>query len=239
LNNGERTEADYYISALQCDLLLKLLPSEVTDGVAYWENLRQIELSPIIGAHLWFDRKIECPPALAILDRNIEWIFNKNLTWRDLKPVSGNESPIIESNVEGSKSIFDGSKGTYLSMVISASQRFETMPKDELLALVLAEVRDCLPDARAANVVKSLLIRWPKATIAPKPGVEALRPDQCSPITNLFVAGEWTRTDWPSTMEGAARSGYRAAEYLLAREGITVSLLAPELPVSGLARLFV
>ena len=229
LQNGEHITADYYISALQCDLLLKLLPPEVTTSIAYWENLRRIELSPIIGAHLWFDREIECPPALAILDRNIEWIFNKSVTWSDPPGLEGSE----------------GSKGTYLSIVISASQRFEAMPKAELLALVLDEVRACLPAAHSANVLKSLLIRWPKATIAPKPGVEALRPTQRSPLVNLLVAGEWTATGWPSTMEGAVRSGYLAAEILLAREGKQdkegkpLRLLAPELPVRGLARLFV
>jgi uncharacterized protein with NAD-binding domain and iron-sulfur cluster len=220
LQDGERVEADYYVSALQCDLLLKLLPGEVTQGVGYWENLRDIELSPIVGAHLWFDRVVDCPPALAILDKNIEWIFNKNLLW-------------------GEQAQLPGEQGTYLSMVISASQRFETMPKEELTALVLKEVRECLPEARNASVVKSLLIRWPKATIAPKPGVEPLRPDQRSPIENLYVAGEWTQTGWPSTMESAARSGYRVAEYILAQEGRPETILAPDLPVRGLARLFI
>lgn len=220
LQSGEHITADYYVSGLQCDLLLKLLPDEITQGVAYWENLREIELSPIVGAHLWFDRQIECPPALAILDRSIEWIFNKNRTWDKAALKDG------------------GAGGTYLSMVISASQRFEAMPKEELTALVLKEVRECLPDARDANVTKSLVIRWPKATIAPKPGVERLRPDQRSPLENLYVAGEWTQTGWPSTMEGGVRSGYRAAEYILAREGKPQLVLAPDLPVVGLARLF-
>ena len=176
-------------------------------------------MSPIVGAHLWFDRVIDCPPALAILDKNIEWIFNKSALW-------------------GAPAQIPGEQGTYLSMVISASQRFEAMPKEELTALVLKEVRECLPGAQAAEVVKSLVIRWPKATITPKPGVAALRPDQRSPIENLYVAGEWTQTGWPSTMESAARSGYRVAEYILAREGRPETVLAPDLPVRGLARLF-
>ncbi len=214
LQDGETVTADYYVSALQCDLLRKLLPPDVTTGIPYWENLDRIELCPIVGVNLWFDRPIECPPALALLDRATEWIFNKNENF-GLPP---------DSNA-------------HLSMVISASHKYTTMPKDDLLQLVLADVRACLPEARQANVVKSYVVRWPKATISPRPGVEGLRPDQRSPVANLYVAGEWTKTGWPSTMESAARSGYRVAEYILVGEGMPHSVLAPDLPVSGLARL--
>ncbi len=215
LQDGERVEADYYVSALQFDLLLKLLPPEITQGVPYWENLRGLELSPIAGIHLWFDRPLDCPPALALLDRETEWIFNKNANF---------DRPAGEN--------------AYLSMVISASRKYSGLPKEDLLARVLADVRACVPDAREAQVVRSHVIRWPKATLSPLPGVEALRPDQRSPLANLIIAGEWTQTGWPSTMEGAARSGFRAAETILAAEGQTVSLVAPGLKPSGLARLF-
>jgi squalene-associated FAD-dependent desaturase len=215
LMDGERIEADYYVSALQFDLLLKLLPPTVTEGVPYWENLRKLELAPLCGIHLWFDRPIDCPPALAILDRDTEWIFNKTQNFG------------LPANEE-----------TYLSVVISASRRFAETPKEELLAHILEEVRECLPDARQANLLRSHVVRWPKATFSPLPGVETLRPDQRSPIENLYVAGEWTQTGWPSTMESAARSGYRAAEYLLEREGRPQTLVAPDLPRNGIARLF-
>jgi squalene-associated FAD-dependent desaturase len=214
LPDGESLAADYYLSALQCDLLLKLLPPEITTGLSYWENLRKIELVPIAGIHLWFDRPLDCPPALALLDRPTEWIFNKSHNF---------DRPTGE--------------GTYLSMVLSASRPYARMPKEELLALVLKDVRECVPEARQANIVKSHVIRWPKATLSPKPGIDALRPAQRSPISNLFVAGEWTRTGWPSTMESAARSGYLAAEALLEAAGRPQRLLVPDLPVSPLARL--
>lgn len=214
LMDGERVEADYYVSALQCDLLLKLLPPAVTAGIPYFENLKQIELAPILGVHLWFDRKLDCPEALSLLDRETEWIFNKTKNF-DL-PDTGT---------------------TYLSMVISASYRYKDLSKEEILTRVLADVRACVPDAREANVIKSHVIRWPKATISPKPGVDAFRPDQRSPLENLYVVGEWTQTGWPSTMEAAARSGYRAAEYLLAREGRPQRVLVPDLRPAGLARL--
>jgi zeta-carotene desaturase len=214
LVDGERVTADYYISALQCDLLLKLLPPDVTEGVPYFERIKRIEFSPIIGVHLWFDRPIATPHALALLDRETDWIFNKTRNFD-----CGEQ------------------EGTYLSMVISASRTLTAMPKEALLARVLEEVRACVPETRQANLVKSYVLKERKATFSPKPGVEALRPDQRSPLANLYVVGEWTQTGWPSTMESAARSGYRAAEYLLAREGMPQRVLVPDLPPSGLARL--
>lgn len=213
LNNGERVEADYYVSALQCDLLLKILPQEVTRGIPYFENLKQIEFSPIIGVHLWFDRTIDCPECVALLDRRIDWIFNKTRNF-DLPP----------------------DRGTYLSLVISADRELAAMPKEEVMARTLADVHDCLPETREARLLKWLVLKERKATFSPKPGVDVLRPDQRSPLDNLYVAGEWTRTGWPSTMEGASRSGYRAAEYILAREGIPRKLVADDLPTTGLAR---
>lgn len=214
LQDGTRIVADYYVSALQFDLLLKLLPSSVTEGVPYFENLKRLELAPLAGIHLWFDRTIECPPALALLDRETEWIFNKTKTW---------------NLPEGA--------GTYLSMVISASYRFAKTPKEEIVAKVLEDVRAALPSARDAKVVRSQVVRWPKGTLVPAPGADALRPSQQSPLSNFFVAGEWTKTGWPSTMESAARSGYRAAEHVLAAAGAPRSLAIAELPASGLARL--
>jgi zeta-carotene desaturase len=213
LSDGATVTADYYVSALQFDLLLKLLPPEVTAGVAYFENLKHLELAPLCGVHLWFDRPIDCPPALAILDRDTEWIFNKTQNF-GLPP----------------------EQGTYLSIVISASHRFAQTAKEELLSRVVQEVRECLPEARQARLMRSQVIRWPKATLVPKPGIEALRPDQRSPVPNLFVAGEWTQTGWPSTMESAARSGYKAAEYLTESAGNPRRFLAPDLRPSGLAR---
>ncbi|MDW8209402.1 MAG: hydroxysqualene dehydroxylase HpnE [Chloroherpetonaceae bacterium] len=215
LTGGTRLQADYYVSALPFDVLLRVLPEHTTVGEPYWENLRRLEFAPLCGVHLWFDRPIGCPPALAVLDRDTEWIFNKTQNFG-----------------------LPAERGGYLSVVISASRRFAGMPKEALLAHILTEVRACLPEACRAELVRWQIVRWPRATFSPRPGVEAARPDQQSPIRNLLVAGEWTRTGWPSTMESAARSGYRAAEYVLAQEGRPARLVAPDLPASGLARWF-
>lgn len=213
LVDGTRVEADRYVSALQFDLLLKLLPEAATTGVPYFENLRKFTLSPIVGVHLWFDRPIDCPEALALLDRETHWIFNKTRNF-DHPP---------EENA-------------CLSLVISACRTLAALPKEEILARVLADVHAALPATRTARLVRSYVLKERKATFSPAPGVEALRPDQRSPVPNLYVAGEWTCTGWPSTMEGAARSGYLAAERLLEDLGIARAFLAPDLPPGPLVR---
>jgi len=225
LQNGETLTADYYVSGMQFDLLLKLLPAERTADAPYWENLRSIELSPIMGVHLWLDRPIDCPSALAILDRPTEWIFNKTALFDITK--QGEAAPI---------GLGPGG-GTYLSLVMSASRRFMGVDQQEIVDTAMRDVRACLPHAANAGLLRSRVVRWPKATFSPKPGIESLRPDQRSPIRNLYVAGEWTQTGWPSTMESAARSGYRAAEYLLADAGLPRQIVAPDLAPSWLTRL--
>jgi zeta-carotene desaturase len=212
LQDGERVEADYYVSALQFDLLLKLLPSEVVDGSSYFAPLQEMEFSPIVGVHFWFDRLIDCPEALALLDRRSDWIFHKN------------------------KNFDMPDDGSYLSIVASADPELADMPKEKVEQIILQEVHEALPQTRDAKVVRSLVLKERKATFSPKPGFEALRPDQKSPIANLFVAGEWTNTGWPSTMESAAKSGFLAAERILEAEGTPTKLSVDDLPPSGLCR---
>ena len=81
------------------------------------------------------------------------------------------------------------------------------------------------------TLLRSRVVTEHAATFSAVPGVDRIRPPQASPVENLFVAGDWTRTGWPATMEGAVRSGYLAAEGVLARMGRRVRLVRPELHV--------
>jgi uncharacterized protein with NAD-binding domain and iron-sulfur cluster len=94
---------------------------------------------------------------------------------------------------------------------------------------VTAELRNLFPAARSANVVRGRVVTEHAATFSAVPGVDRWRPKQASPLQNLFVAGDWTATGWPATMEGAVRSGYLAAQALLQARGINVSLVQPDL----------
>jgi uncharacterized protein with NAD-binding domain and iron-sulfur cluster len=82
------------------------------------------------------------------------------------------------------------------------------------------------------------VIKEPFATFSCRAGAEMFRPDQKTPLANLFLAGDWTRTGWPATMESAVRSGYRCAELVLEKEGRPRPILRPALPARGLSRLF-
>ena len=108
----------------------------------------------------------------------------------------------------------------------------------------MKEVREFFPAARAANLVKSTVIKEVHATYSPRPGIDAYRPPQATAWPRVFLAGDWTATGWPATMEGAVRSGYLAAESLLHAAGMHAGgmkdnkFLVADLPATGLMRLF-
>jgi len=98
------------------------------------------------------------------------------------------------------------------------------------------EVQEALPAAREARLVKFTVVKEVAATFSPAPGCDRLRPGARSPIANLYLAGDWTATGWPATMEGAVRSGYLAAEAVLGGDGKAQTLLRDDLPAEGLSR---
>ena len=110
--------------------------------------------------------------------------------------------------------------------------------REEIIDLCLNEIRGALPPAREAKLVKATVIKEAAATFSPEPGVDRFRPPQATNTPRLFLAGDWTQTGWPATMEGAVRSGYSAAEAVLTSVGSPRTFLQPDLPASGLSRLF-
>jgi squalene-associated FAD-dependent desaturase len=128
--------------------------------------------------------------------------------------------------------------GRYVQIVVSASNGLSNLSQQEIIDICLRELSDLLPDAKDAQLQRAVVIRENAATFSPAPGSDRWRPSQKTTIRNLLLAGDWTRTGWPATMEGAVRSGYEAAEAILAMEGSPASLIRPELPSSGVARWF-
>jgi len=108
--------------------------------------------------------------------------------------------------------MFNKSEGRYVQLVISASRSLVEMPRAEVIALAQRELAEFLPAAREARIEKAQVVKEVRATFSAKPGLEAKRPATRTAIQNLFLAGDWTRSGWPATMEGAVRSGYLAAE---------------------------
>ncbi len=210
---------DYLILALPFESLDRVLP-KTPEAAPLRENLTHFEHSPITGIHLWFDRQITELDHAVLLDRTIQWMFHKS---RLLDTRSANEA----------------SGGSYIELVVSASKSLIDKSRAEIVDLALKEVREFFPAARAATLIKSTVIKEVHATYSPRPGIDAHRPPQSTAWPRVFLAGDFTATGWPATMEGAVRSGYLAAEALLRARGIKdTKFLAPDLPASGLMRFF-
>ena len=123
-----------------------------------------------------------------------------------------------------------------MQFVVSASRSLMTLRRDEIIEMVLGEVRELFPASRDATLLKAVVVKEAESTISFPPGSEALRPGAKSPLENLFLAGDWTATGWPPTMEGAVRSGYRAAERVTVAAGNPQQFVVSDLPTDLLAR---
>jgi zeta-carotene desaturase len=214
--DGSVETADYYVAAVPQDVLPDLLPPEIVEREPTFYNLRKLRTSPITGVHLWFDRTVMTEPFLTLLDTTTQWVFNK--------------TQLYGTGAENG--------GQYLQLVISASYNLTSRSRQEIIALCLEELRGVLPATRDASLVKGTVVKEMSATFSPAPGSDQWRPPQGTSHTGLFLAGDWTSTGWPSTMEGAVRSGFLAAEAILSDAGTPRKLLQPDLRAEGLARLW-
>ena len=192
LSNGEMLQADAYVSALPFQVLQEVLPSEVA-RMPFFSRAEALSSSPIVSIHLWYDRPIMDQEFVAFLDSPVQWVFNKSL--------------IQES---------DG-PGQYVCISLSGAWQHVDTPKDELISAFTDEMARLFPRAGQARLQRSLVVKEPKATFRSSPQAAQHRLPQTTPVPNLYLAGEWTDTGWPSTMEGAVRSGVFAADALAAR----------------------
>jgi zeta-carotene desaturase len=188
---GSTQMADFHICSVPFERLGALAPELKVDTARF-------EHSPITGIHVWFDRSVTGLPHAALLDRTIQWMFNK-------------------------------SQGRYLQFVVSASRDLVEMPRAEVIDLALSEAAEFFPRVREAKVERANVIKEVRATYSARPGLEAVRPDTKTMAANVFLAGDWTRSGWPATMEGAVRSGYRAAEQVCAAAGQPGQFLLPDI----------
>ena len=126
--------------------------------------------------------------------------------------------------------------GQYLQLVISASYDLIPRSRQEIIEMCRRELAEVLPLTREAQLRKATVIKEVNATFSPEPGADHWRPGQKIPLANLYLCGDWTSTGWPATMEGAVRSGYLAAEAVLADRGEPRRFLRPDLPFEGLCK---
>jgi squalene-associated FAD-dependent desaturase len=210
---GELT-SHFLIVALPFEATAKLLPHlPASEGSA--KLAAQIERHkhwPICSVHLWFDRDITELEHAVLLDREIHWMYNQSR-------------------------LQTGRGGHYIELVISASRSFAALERKAAIELALAELDDFFPRVKEAKLEKVALVKEMRSTFGVPPGIDSARPVTVSPWPHCFLAGDWTATGWPSTMESAARSGHLAAEAFCKAIGAPRTILAPDLKAHGMMRL--
>jgi len=214
----ERFSSDAIIFAVPFEAMAKLLPTlpDVPGKETLTAQVSQFTHAPIAAIHLWFDREITDLEHASLLDTTIQWLFNKS----KLQPQR------------------HAQQGHYIEVVISVLRSVIPMQRQELIDLALRELALFFPSVLEAKLLKGAVTKEVRATFSIRPQLDRIRPTSQSPWHNIFLAGDWTASGWPATMEGAARSGYLAAESLIESSGAAQKFLQPDLPPTGFMRLF-
>jgi squalene-associated FAD-dependent desaturase len=184
---GEVIEADGVVLAVPAGPAARLAGAAGVAGAARWDDLGT---SPIVNVHVIYDRRVTELPFAAALDSPVQWVFDKTRT-------SGLQA------------------GQYLAISLSAADGYVDVPTAALRERFLPALEELFPAAAGARVTDFFVTRERRATFRQAPGCGALRPGAATSLPGLLLAGAWTDTGWPDTMEGAVRSGRTAAQELM------------------------
>ena len=191
LESGEDVAADAVITAVPARETVRLIrESGVRD--THFSSAEQIETAPIVGVHIWYDRPVLEDRFVAVLESPLQWVFNV--------------TRMHERETENSDN------GQHIAISLSGAWQWKDCGKAELREVFVTEMARVFPAAEAAEVTRFITVKMLDATFRVTPGSEQNRLPQETPVPGLFVAGDWTRTGWPSTMESAVRSGNLAAD---------------------------
>ena len=210
-----RSEFDFYVVALPWRRVRSVFAPQMLDALPELDGVDRIESAAITAVHLWFDRPITRLPNAVLVERLSQWVFNHGPT----QPSSGMPTPAHRYQV-----------------VVSASGELCHRGRRSVVDEVCGELREIWPAARDAKLLNWRISTNREAVFSVRPGVDRHRPGQSTSIENLMLAGDWTNTGWPATMEGAVRSGYLAIEAIQTALGRDARLLAADLPRGWLAR---
>ncbi len=208
LADGSRRTFDFVVSAVPWRQAYNLLKASLPAKYLGFVDVDTLESAPITAVHLAFERPITPLPHAVLPGRLSQWLF---------------------AGPAG-----DGFQ-TY-QVVISASHALAGMAHEELICRIQAELAAAFPLAAKMRLLHARVVTQSHAIFSPLPGMEDHRPSQTTGIAGLALAGDWTATGWPATMESAVRSGYLAAECILRSIGRPKSILADDLPWDHLAR---
>jgi squalene-associated FAD-dependent desaturase len=194
---GERLAADAYVLALPPDALTRVLRGSALADHAFFARAARIRSAPIVAVNYWLDGPLGTThPYEGLLDCAIEWVFDR-----------------------ARMGCAPAGPGHYYALIVSAAWQLEGLPQSALLAAAMDSLRLHYPRVRERAVLGASVVRHPRATFSAAPGFNALRCPQATPVANLFLAGDWTDTGLPSTMESAAESAFRAVNALRAAVG--------------------
>jgi squalene-associated FAD-dependent desaturase len=218
LRAGEQSgDFDAVVLALSFEGLQKLLPvlPKGAPRVRLEGLLAGFSHSPLTGIHLWFDREITELEHAVLLDTTVQWLYNTSR----IQPER--------------QSLRDG---YLIELVVSASKSLVSTERQAIIDLALRELALFFPAMQQARLLKAAVVKEIRATYSIVPGLDAFRPEAESGWPGLLLAGDWTATGWPSTMEGAARSGYLAAEAVSRVFGDRKQYLVSDLSRRGFMR---
>ncbi len=194
LTQGEPLEADAVVVAVPHQVVAKILPEGVVDE----ETADGLGESPIVNLHLHYDRPVLSEPLAAAVDSPVQWLFDRTAS-----------SGIGE--------------GQLVSVSLSGADGEIRLTRDEIVQRLRPAVEQLLPGAQSATLLGATATKEPRATFRAAPGSAALRPGPRTSVPGLYLAGAWTDTGWPATMEGAVRSGVAAARAALADRELRAS----------------
>lgn len=190
LDAGVRLRCRDLILAVPPPATERLLPADAVALPAGWSD--RLSSSPIVNVHVVYDRPVTSEPFLAAVDSPVQWVFDRT----------------VPSGLD---------QGQYLAVSLSAARDEIRRPVADLADRIVPALAALLPAARGAHVEEVFVTREPTATFHPAPGTAALRPPPVTRRPGLYLAGSWTATGWPDTMESAVRSGEAAAAAVLRR----------------------
>jgi len=191
LSDGQTVTAAAVVSAVPWYELTRLLPSPLLREELFFASVLDLTPAPIISINLWFDQPITELDFVGLRGTTTQWLFS-----RKRLPAAG-AYPIL--------------------LVLSGAHAHIGCSKEELRKLALEELSLFFPLVQKARLLRFLVVKERRATFSPRPGTESLRPVARTPIKAFYLAGDWTATGLPATIEGAVQSGYRAAQEIIGR----------------------
>jgi len=190
LANGEHLAAAAIISAVPYFMLKDMLAPELL--AAHFPTVAHFKSAPIVSINLWYDEPVTNLEFVSLLDSPIEWVFNKNAIAEDTTP-----------------------RRQHLALVISGAHEAAAQPKEVLIAMATAEMKRFFPKARQQEPSHAYVIKEQHATISHTVGIARQRPAQKTSLTNFYLAGDWTATGLPATIESAVWSGQECARLIV------------------------